>query len=558
MAPSRLMRTSDGRAVKKEKRRPPRTTPKKWHATHDTTSLGSGDSSAATPTSVVLGAPSVLTRELSDLSGSYLNGNTIPRVQSGSSEAQSAYQSDQSATSYQRAWRLGKILSSREPAHPQPPQDCNDSIGVFKEQLFDGPQGLEIVPHCGDSLDTGVDTGDSSTNHERQPIVILLMDPGRKMYELMQLWVDLSADSVRDVLHAVQLALSNRWRQDYDGLFQARNNSFSQLIHILDISKYDVRPMEIWVAKPWAMPAKATISYASRALQHLQNLKVVSQIDPNDSDNVRLTPSRKSDETILVLSKEARTRSYVPGGILKHHHAHQFLSFSPSFEPSVRVDVLADDDVASQLSDSQVGTSFASGSHDETSEDPFAAVPVTPHDSSGLNNGHEVVKMRLSKYPTPTKPAPKSAMKSSSSSPKRYVPEPTTPATEIESSPPPKTPPTKQSKPISIKEPALKRKPSERAPDAEPQGLAKFFSALNCTKNCASGGRPRRDPGPTSMPSSPLDTMETMRESVAGNGELWKVWEDEASLRSQSVVSASRPLLRSREKSQSTARSDWL
>jgi len=580
MAPPPSHRLVDGRGVKKEKRRPPRTTPKKWQAQHhhhhvDNQSLQSGDSSAATPTSVVLGAPSVLTRELSDLSGSYLNGNTISRVQSGS-DATPAYQSDQSATSYQRPWRLGKILSSREPSHPQPPQDCNDSIGAFKEKLFEGPQGLEIVPHCGDSLDTGMDTGDSSANHERQPIVILLMDPGRKMYELMQLWIDLTADSVRDVLHAVQLALSNRWRQDYDGLFQTRNNTFSQLIHILDVSKYDVRPMEVWVAKPWAMPAKATMNYASRALQHLQNLGVVSQIDPNDSDSVRLTPSRKSDETILVLSADARTRSYVPGGIMKHHHAHQFLSFSPPFEPNVRVDVLAgdgNDDVASQLSDSQVGASYASGSHDEASEDAFAAVPVTPHDTTGLHAGSEVVRMRLSKYSTPTK----SAMKSSNSSPRRITPEKKYPLAHNtsrltpppETSPMPSTPPKlsaaapptlskEKSRPSSNKEPALRRKPAQKASSDEPRGFAKLLASLNC-KSCL-GASPRRDPGPNSMPTSPLNTMDTMKDSAAGNDNLWRVWEDETSLPSQSVTSASRPLLRSSydKSSLASSRSDWL
>ena len=557
----------EGKTLKKEKRRPPRTTPKRWLVS-DNQSHGSGDSSAATPTSVTLGAASVLTRELSDLSGSYLNGTTVPR---GNGSEPSVYQSDQSATSYQRPWRLAKILSSREPSHPQPPPDCNDSVGVFKEKLLVGPQGLvEVVPHC----DNSVDTGDSSRHHERQPIVILLMDPGRKTYELMQLWIDMVSDSVRDVLHAVQLALSNRWRQDYDGLFQTRNNTFHQLIHILDVAKYDVQPMELWVAKPWAMPAKATVSYASKAVQHLQQLHIISQLGHNEADKAKLTPTRKPDETILVLSREAQTRSYVPGGILRHHHAHQFLSFSPPFESSFRVDVLAGDapdDVASQLSDSQVGTSFASGSHDEA-EDPFAAVHVTPHDTSGFNAGHEVVRMRLAKYPV-EKAAKSQALshpssqKSSKHAPKPLPPEGNTRKSLLQSSPhsslpikgsPPREPPllkggTKKLPP-SGSQANVRRKSAEKAPaePKEPKGVTKLVSLLNCRKACGGGGQSRRALDPLSA-ASPLSTMETMKES--STNQLWKVWED------GSQVSDSRPLLRAYEKSvprSRSDRSDWL
>ncbi|KAL7559727.1 hypothetical protein ACA910_003312 [Epithemia clementina (nom. ined.)] len=555
--------------IKKEKRRPPRTTPKRWLS--DNRSQGSGDSSAATPTSVTLGAASVLTRELSDLSGSYLNGTTVPRGASTGSEP-SAYQSDQSATSYQRPWRLAKILSAREPSHPQPPPDCNDSVGVFKEKLLVGPHGLvEVVPHC----DNSVDTGDSSRQRERQPIVILLMDPGRKMYELMQLWIDMVSDSVRDVLHAVQLALSNRWRQDYDGLFQTRNNSFHQLIHILDVSKYDVQPMELWVAKPWAMPAKATISYASKAVQHLQQLQIISQLGPADIDRAKLTPSRKPEESILVLSREAQTRSYVPGGILRHHHAHQFLSFSPPFESTFRVDVLAGDgpdDVASQLSDSQVGTSFASGSNDEA-EDPFAAVHVTPHDTSGFNNGgHEVVRMRLAKYPA-DKTFKSTASTAKSSTISSLDPKPASPEASstrntsslhnsskstipLKGKPPTEPPissktPSPQKRTPSTTSSNVRRKPIEKAP-AEPKGMTKLVSLLNCRKSCGGSGQAHRSIDPLSA-ASPLSNMETMKESSAN--QLWKVWED------GSQVSDSRPLLRPYEKSvprSRSDRSDWL
>ncbi len=92
----------------------------------------------------------------------------------------------------------------------------------------------------------------------RLPLVLLLMDPGKKMYEMLQLWVDVTTDTVRDVLHALQARISDKWKQDYDGLFQIRWQKSSQLIHILSISKYDVVPHEIWIAKPWSMSAKTT------------------------------------------------------------------------------------------------------------------------------------------------------------------------------------------------------------------------------------------------------------------------------------------------------------
>lgn len=181
----------------------------------------------------------------------------------------------------------------------------------------------------------------------------------RKLYELAQLWVDPDHDAVRDVLRAIQLHLHDqaRWKHDYDGLFHARNHTFAQLIHILDISKYDCRPHEVWVAKPWSMSAKAAVSHAGTLLRSLKDRGIIQQ-----------SPGRPG-ESVLVLSKEARKRIYVPDGILRHRHACQYLSFCPPFEPLsgsssssssqpptslLRVDVLGADseDGCSQLSDS--------------------------------------------------------------------------------------------------------------------------------------------------------------------------------------------------------------
>jgi hypothetical protein len=287
------------------------------------------------------------------------------------------YPSDQSDTSFQRPWRHAHVLSSRGPTHPQPPQSENDDRMQPKNQLnlitkrsrvMVGPHGLvEVALRSGDSvasLDSILGGGSQATRqHERIPLLILLMDPHRKIYELEQLWIDVETDTVRDVLHAVQLSLSDRWRQDYDGLFQVRNKAFNQLIHILNVEKYGVRPLEVWVAKPWSMPAKATIQYATSILQHMTQLKVLAYISskkyPHTSGGPHAKAAVKDQEDILTLTPEAATRIHVPGGaVLKHHHAHQFVSFAPPFESAAaaRVDVLAacslasSDDAASQIS----------------------------------------------------------------------------------------------------------------------------------------------------------------------------------------------------------------
>jgi hypothetical protein len=166
------------------------------------------------------------------------------------------------------------------------------------------------------------------------------------------------------VLHAIQDQLRDKpsWKTDYDGLFQVRNHSYSQLIHILDVHRYDAQPYELWVAKPWSMSAKATVSYAAGAIQRLKEMSVLKHQAPNPHRRPLPGVRVGGDESLLVLSPEARSRIYAPEGVLKHYHACQFLSFSPSMEPpavptrTIRVDVLGTDayseDGCSQLSDS--------------------------------------------------------------------------------------------------------------------------------------------------------------------------------------------------------------
>ena len=334
-------------SMEKRKKRPiPRTTPREWtdrlhvdeirraipvipvddHST-DTCS----DLSVGTPSSILMNGYS-MSRDLSDLSGSYymMNGN------------HTILHSDQ-----QRVWRQAHMLSRREPVHPQPPSDCDDSVRMDHH----GKSLLVMDDANSDMIEIVQQVEDRTLSSESTflPIILLLMDPGQKMYELMQLWIDVQHDTVRDVLQSIQSNLGEQWRQDYDGMFHWRNHQLSQLIHILDVNKYDVQPFEVWVAKPWSMSAPNAVAYASSALHHLKQIGVFQATDGNRSDPMRrgeaLSTNKLSGtkETYLCLSHEAQSRIYVMGGMFKHHHACQFLSFSPTFESAVevvRVDVL--------------------------------------------------------------------------------------------------------------------------------------------------------------------------------------------------------------------------
>jgi len=70
--------------------------------------------------------------------------------------------------------------------------------------------------------------------------------------------------------------------------------------------------------------------YAENLLDHLKMVGIVTLGATADS------PPRVGEaaagERVLTLSDEARNRIHVPGGILTHHHAIQYLSFGPPFE----------------------------------------------------------------------------------------------------------------------------------------------------------------------------------------------------------------------------------
>jgi hypothetical protein len=170
--------------------------------------------------------------------------------------------------------------------------------------------------------------------HTRIPVMILLIDPTKQSYELMQIWVDRAIDNIRDLVHVLQHKIPDKWKQAYDGLFQIRGNRFTQLINIIRLVKYDVQPHEILVAKPWAMTAKVTIAFAGSAIRHLTHIGVISKDSNDTSDDKEQYRPRppKNEDAPLLLSKRAQDRAYFPEGILNHHHAIQFITFSPPFE----------------------------------------------------------------------------------------------------------------------------------------------------------------------------------------------------------------------------------
>lgn len=225
-----------------EKKTPSRSPPADLH------SIGSASRShgSKAPSSVYL-ASTPLTRELSDLSGSYLNGTSNRRGSKGSSVPGHIY--DVKKVPWRQAYALSQL----------PPQFKENPTSNFETSrdatIFVNGQNevVEIV----DSLEGALDLNKFEAQvHSRIPVMILLMDGTSHCYELMQIWVDRSTDSVRDLAQTLHQSIPNKWKTTYDGIFQVRGNRFTQLIHILGLGKYAVQPHEILIAKPWSMAAK--------------------------------------------------------------------------------------------------------------------------------------------------------------------------------------------------------------------------------------------------------------------------------------------------------------
>jgi len=462
------------------------------------------------PSSVHLASECPLQRDdLSDLSGSYVNGSTTNQQQHhhhhrGGTTKQVPPTIPSNNPPYQKPWRHAKVLSSRRlPQHPQPPADDDLSVGIRKSNIvasFADVIEVAMIDNADALSSLEENTSSGNPKHTRTPLLLLLMDPGRKTYELMQLWIDVSTDSVKDILQAVSRNLGD-WRQDYDGIFGVRNNHFSQLINTLTAAKYDVQSYEIWVCKPWSMSAKATVGYASTLLNHLKNIGVLTYAKTSDYSAKwkQLLINKKNDDTILVLSKKALSRVYVPGGIMKHHHACQFLSFTPEFEDlrHIRVDVLSGDDNASALSDSN-----APSDKDECS------VTESTYSTTGTNSPKNL--LRKNDAETAVSAA---LTKEAAAALQQHIGE--LPLTSSSSS----NSPHKQQ---------LQYEAAAAQQQQTPRRLVRLLSALNCAKRADSDVQRQRSP--TSILNS--------------HGEMYRVWEEEESVDSKpSIVSASAPLL---------------
>lgn len=110
----------------------------------------------------------------------------------------------------------------------------------------------------------------------------------------------------------------------------------------------------------------------------LQISQGVGGILTNASGNI--PPRRKSKgatapsiDGILTLSLVARSRIYAPEGILKHHHAGLFLTFSPPFEPEIELQDQDSDDGSLE------GLSIDIGKHnDKRVEDGLSPIGPMP------------------------------------------------------------------------------------------------------------------------------------------------------------------------------------
>ncbi|GKY99694.1 hypothetical protein MPSEU_000923400 [Mayamaea pseudoterrestris] len=256
------------------------------------------------------------------------------------------YQSDQSVSSHFKPWTQAMILSSRLPLHPQPPTDCDDSIGCTRRKALLYREEDADEDDCTNSRAIVASTSyatDVSQSHVRTPIVILLMDPAQKSYELMQLWIDPQVDSVGDVMQAMQKQLHDKddWKTDYEGLFHIRNSQCTQLTHNVRMDQYNAQPYQVYIAKPWSMNVKLAQQHASELVHFLQELQVL-EAGPTEPplwlSQQPHTPNAMTvrQDSVLLLSRQARARIFVSDGILTHYHACQFLSFCPPFELPVQ------------------------------------------------------------------------------------------------------------------------------------------------------------------------------------------------------------------------------
>ena len=214
-----------------------------------TNRLNESDDHSA-PRSVYLAPEQLIPDDVSDLSGSYVGGLSSGR----SSVPRTIYQEASANGPWRQAYVASRLPPPRTTTFIFPPSMARGRSGLTARSNTDG--SVEMISA---NLDGGPMElpNFQQENHNRIPVTVLLMDGSKRTYELLQIWIDRSVDSVRSVVQAIQNGIpAEKWKTAYDGVFQVRGNRFTQLIHILQLSKYDIRPNEVLIAKPSSMSSK--------------------------------------------------------------------------------------------------------------------------------------------------------------------------------------------------------------------------------------------------------------------------------------------------------------
>lgn len=202
----------------------------------------------STPHSVYLASEMLVRDDVSDLSGSYVSG-----INSGRTSVPGTVYQEASATG---PWRQAYVASRLPPPKSNsciiPPAVVRGRSSISARTTIDGC--VEVIDKNNHKSDP---PGLQKLNHDRIQVTVLLMDGNKHSYELLQVWINRETDSVRGVVKAVENGIPEiKWKTSYDGLFQVRGNRFTQLIHILKLSKYDIRQNEVLIAKPRTMSSK--------------------------------------------------------------------------------------------------------------------------------------------------------------------------------------------------------------------------------------------------------------------------------------------------------------
>jgi len=202
------------------------------------------------PGSVYLAHDQLIRDDVSDLSGSFIGGFNNVRT----SVPRTIYQEATSGGRWRQAYVASRLPPPRTGHFSLPLSKGRGRNLVYSRSGTDGSVEVIGATYMGGPLEME-ELQKQSEN--RIPVTVLLMDGSKRTYELLQVWIDRTKDSVRSFLQAVQRGIPNeKWKTTYDGIFQVRGNRFTQLIHILQLSKYDIRPNEVFVAKPSSMTSK--------------------------------------------------------------------------------------------------------------------------------------------------------------------------------------------------------------------------------------------------------------------------------------------------------------